>query len=657
MGTLLQSYNLTMNWIRAASCVILTFCFLITTLKPAIATTFSQGVGIEISKALLSQGRYVQLEKHLHEELSRLGIQNADQILKTITLTLPETGANTYKKESFRITLQDNGWRIETTNNVGHLRGFYRLLEDMGFLFVSTHQTITPTNLELETKDSLGSIITPQVEKRGLWAFGDNLNPDFLIWAVRNSFNLVGGNFTNIEQKDYELFGVYRWDGSHNVISTLTPSSYINPCFGNRAYIDFFVEKLIDEAVSGIYKNTDILNIWPSDKPVMVTGRHCKRAPGSNSASDDFIFFLNQVTHALSQSEKMRASNRNLTIAGIGYYGTYDVSSSGISIQHTSQNETANYKHIFYNNVRSYASKLNANDNQANQRLINKLDRTIKRHSLDEVGFGVVDYFNYSLYRGIVSPHAKIIHEDLKTLSDRGISLWAYMHPSLYPSPFQSSLDHIISRASRGIDTSMYNRDRFARLFAGPHAPQFFKTYESSISEISEIMGAESSLLLILQSDKAWSRPILNEKQMTAALTLLLKGGDGPLPSIRLKEWPAIRYKGAGLEKIIYDLQNLETALAAEIASSKEKWKKNLILMKDEVVRTKLIRTIISAAARHKLSHDINACLDEKNIYDTSIATLSTLNWPEKLSHVNEMKDDLEFFRTIISQDSNCELK
>jgi len=49
--------------------------------------------------------------------------------------------------------------------------------------------------------------------------------------------------------------------------------------------------------------------------------------------------------------------------------------------------------------------------------------------------------------------------------------------------------------------------------------------------------------------------------------------------------------------------------------------------------------------------------LDEKNIYDTSIATLSTLNWPEKLSHVNEMKDDLEFFRTIISQDSNCELK
>ncbi|MBL4599826.1 MAG: hypothetical protein JKX93_12730 [Rhizobiaceae bacterium] len=586
-----------------------------------------------------------------------------------------------FGKDAFRVIKQLKDYQIEATDSLGYLYGFYEVLLDLGVLFVSSGETvIAPSSAQYFDAD-FNRIVSPKVASRGLWAFGKDLDSSFLLWAGRNRFNLVGGEFKG-HKEWFDIFGVKSWSGGHNVLSTLAPSdlvengktlieahpdwfgvtnvlgisspenpipnnseSYTNPCFGNLEYTEFIGTSLIRALTKGVYKRVDMLNIWPSDSPSLRMGKHCELAPGSENATDDLIVFYNRLVQILAESPEMQKMGRSVEIAGIGYYGSYDLSKTKQKFSKSSNNSS--YVHVFYNNVRSYQGQLEDIRFGVNQRLLTMLDNTIDRHKLTK--FGIVDYFNYSIYRSMVSPNINLLKGDINSLSERGMSLYAYMHPSSDPSIFQSTLDFALSRFLFNSENPKIALERFSAYVLGDsNLKWIIEDYESAIKNIFEIFGPETSLWLIQMADRFWASPPLDMSQILKLSEALQNGHDIFLTPMRLGSWGGANFHGQGLNETLSRLRSLEEKITAlQLRTTESKPPKNtsrLATVATEVQRTRLLFELAEFVTLHRIASEaknLPVCQQMLDRYQANIATLSSMPWPKKVSKFGGRKQSL----------------
>lgn len=594
----------------------------------------------------------------------------------TVVFTSPsEDIAAEFGATSFYVRRTETGYAVQARSSLGHLYGFYEVLTDLGLIFASADTTLLTT----KGVGQLGVITTPKIKTRGTYSFAreglsETLDPAFLLWAGRNRFNLAGGDFGRAEPLR-EIFGIGRMGGGHDVISRLAAGdhvengqrrdrahpawygvrpwykftrhknpipfgqdSYINPCFGNAEFAAFFAKALEAELIGGRYADVDILNLWPSDSPVFATGPYCQRAPGSTSPTEDLMFFYAEIMRHLSGSDALKNAGRQVTIAGISYYGTYDLTAVNPRFRPGSAGgNSVDYLHIFYQNVRSYQSPLFTDDAVSINRSLAKM-MTESRAALggDGAGFGVTEYFNYSIYRSVVSPQSTILNADLDAYADQGATLYMYMHPNTVPGPFQMALDYGLSRRLAADEAVAHAQARFATAYWGhDNGPEVFERYAAAIANQAEIFGPESSLWLFQIADQVWKRPPLARGDVIPYSTKIIDGTTSNLPSVRLPDWPPRRFEGQGLTESLDALDALLSDVSALLSEAKDaQTTTRRRLVYDEIKRSRAVFSLPLYMARIReaaVREDKFKCQSALDDFQTALGDLKALDWPQRL--------------------------
>ncbi len=571
------------------------------------------------------------------------------------------TKANGYSQQGFSIGRNGLNYSISSSSSLGHLYGFYEVLDDLGYIFSSTKQVIKPTSTLPRSLDGISTKIEPAIATRGLWSWGEKLDRQSLIWAGRNRFNLLGGRFQDNDRLR-SIFGMRSWGGGHypfwqfiiagrDIDGTYfqerypewfsdrqkakwqnsgeagiqSTDTYIDLCYGEPELVKRFANILSKELLRGIYKDVDVLNIWPSDRASFIRQKGCRPAPNAKTDVDDLVYFYRELVGYLQKNSELISSKRHVVIAGIGYYGTYDLSKSELTLPKS--DDLVEYTHFFYNNVRSYNSHLFDSNSGSNRRLMTKLLETKTRHKLSH--FGAVEYYNYSIYRGMVSPHTKQIRTNITQLKKRGLNKWAYMHMGWPASPFHAALDYNLSRVLFSDENPERSLKRFASSFTGQsNASQYFDAYELAIEEIAEFIGPETSLYLVTMSDRFWATSPFDKGTKKKLLQVLLGGGKIELPPQRLPNWGSVTYEGRGLSHSLSDLNKLQAKLQNKV---------HLQTLYKEVRRTWLLLSMIADLAQQRLAifnQDLDQCMKFSENYLTRTLELKDIQFPKTLSEV-----------------------
>ncbi|MGL5734684.1 MAG: hypothetical protein ACRCYS_07450, partial [Beijerinckiaceae bacterium] len=208
----------------AAVCAVFAVCANLDEVDGAHCST--NGKGIYLSDTGIQTGIDHARIAYIQRELDHLGLSvNSGQVcaIKLRLDTIPhDLEDSSLSAQGFEITRDAHEVRVASPSSLGLIYGFYEILDQLGVRFFAPALTVKPAQIDpAAIRDR--RIVNPAIAQRGFWVFGEERAADFLLWAGRNRFNLVGGHFAGGDEYR-RIFGIARWNGGHDVIARLTPT-------------------------------------------------------------------------------------------------------------------------------------------------------------------------------------------------------------------------------------------------------------------------------------------------------------------------------------------------------------------------------------------------------------------------------------------------
>ena len=206
----------------------------------------------------------------------------------TIVLRLDASRAES-ASGSFSLFADEHSATVEAADHAGLFNGFYGQLDRLGVFFPA------PDEILVGGTDSLlpgeqGEQLIPHFPQRALWASGD-VPISFVRWALRQRFNVIGGEVPEPFRQLFELLQVWHWRGDHTLIPSamwreeqLAPEvtnhptnfgfggkvpdpgaeRFVTPCLDEPEVSDFFAERVLEPLLQSGYPV--LLNTWFSDE-------------------------------------------------------------------------------------------------------------------------------------------------------------------------------------------------------------------------------------------------------------------------------------------------------------------------------------------------------------------------------------------------------
>ncbi len=612
------------------------------------------------------------------------GVSNAiNDCTRLIRFELSQTAPSNeqFANQGFAIVVKANTAVITAKSAIGLIYGGYEFMEKLGYHWLAPDDTIIPLTINWPDDKQSISVLSPGIEFRGFLTYGETVDARFVTWAVRNKFNMLGANVANNAQM--HMFGIQRTAGGHDAFSKLAYSSkivagtplieshpewfgntsladplpkdannYGNPCFADPGFIEYFASQLDIEIDSGIYKDADLINIWPADSPLLAIPKSCYRPIDGMSDVAQLFHFYKGVTETLAVR---RHGKRPITIAGIGYYDTFDLQ----PVSEGWPQDAGNTKFLlqFYPIERSFAEGGMFGTSQLNRKQVARID--IARDHFSQTGsFGVVDYHNLSSYLGMVAPSIDTLSAELDQFHKRGFSHYSYMHPLDGSSICENILKHVFARKAFMGESVDIIRQEIAEEFFGADAQilPVLGMIDSAFSDKTELVGVGSSLDLILRAPLIWkNNKFFTRAEGVAMLQNLVSGQQQVMPPMRLGALAPVTFNGKGLHAAISMLGQAKQKLEQMIATSAQSVR--LSALRSEVMRSKLVFETLDnlvTFAASSVANDDMARISAEEAFNQKYQEALAQGWPgtvtgfaQKDLFVRNYGDILEKLRSV----------
>lgn len=484
----------------------------------------------------------------------------------------PSTGDKDQLLQAYGITRTNNLVKVTAYTALGALYALYDIFDQMGFRWLSVDDAVVPAVLDFEQIKSSAALKYPKIRWRGFHTYDHAQDENFLYWMARNRLNLIGAATDSNELR--HVLGVYGTAGGHDLVPALAggnvmyegrrlveahpdwyglPTGAIdsgsqalpgNPCFAHPAFIAHFIDRLAEQVISGRYREADILNIWPADTGILALPELCTKLNGGATDLEQLLKFYAEVEKGLAAKLRSSGIKRDLTISAIGYNDTYSADLDQLQRFRQSQPQVAgdssqlHLMFVFYPIMRSFSTPLiGPHASSFNSAWGTPLSKALARAPSQGIGIGIVDYLNVSTNMGISSPGTLHLLDELSYYSDRGASLFAYMHPLRTSWGPADLANRMISKlAFDGSDEApTVVEDYYKRAF-GAAAASVEKTmirYENAVRGRNEMLGVGSSLAMLLRQEVIW-HGYMTSKDANSAARLFVQGGHFVPPVIRL---------------------------------------------------------------------------------------------------------------------------
>jgi hypothetical protein len=655
--------------VRFAFLITLNWLVVLTGSEAKACTTQESQIAFEAAGFATAEDR-LRLAR-MTDELRQLGLANQATSECRYRVILKLNAASSQRASLFDVDAQ--GFTLErssktvtitASHSIGALYGFYELIDQLGYRFPRPVEVIKPATIVWSAVPEKRDI-KPRLAMRGFWIFGSNLDPEFLVWAGRNRFNLVGGDFRD-ESEIRKTFAIMKWSGGHNVVSRLTPTdrpvngvhlvqahpqwfgggeatavpydsdTYRNPCFGDENYARYFAEQLITSLKTGELATADIINLWPSDLLLLTLPKSCKRAAGSKSDLDDLVSFYTVVTDRIASEKDWGNTRKRPVIAGISYQSDYDFGAATLKLPAKS-NEA--YIHLYYNSLRSHAQTFFDANASVNRQIAAEFQSSLRGQPGSALG--IVEYHSYSIFQGMVAPELEVLKADLTAFQNNGSMMYAYMHPTRSPTMAEMLLNRALSRLSFVDEPVEAIRRDFDLHVLGGLAParEAVSDYVTALKERANFFGPDFSLNLYNFNDHAWIPPILSYSAARAASLALLEGKKAALPPLRFSKLKPVEIEGPSLVAVIARLEMArEKADRAVLMANDPMLRDRLVAMSAEFARTLGVhKSLLYSSQALQAGYDADAerC---QNLVKTALAHLPSVlaaPWPEYLSTMN----------------------
>jgi len=515
--------------------------------------------------------------------LAILGDTTAQSVLGASDIDFTSLG-----QKGYAIEPADGDIYVAANTRIGVLYGVYRLLEHIGFAWYDADSVFVP---EHATGDIVWRSILelPHVELRGFWIYGDSLlTESYAVWLARNRFNVAARIAPHLRAK----LGIREWGGGHHLLQqefsvpglfeqhpewfavvngirrpVASSGTYFNPALGNEDAANFFADRMIARLNGGDLSDVDILNIWPSDTRANLFDQS-PAALAIGNETDNLLYFYSVVARRLREAYAAGQLSRLVTVGGISYYLTWNPPTDPSLIADL---EDTNYLHVFYLNERSWAGRIDDDlDNRDANRTI--MDDLSSWRSIANLDYGLVEYYNYSVYAAVALSDFMYLSENHRLLTSNRRGLFAYMHP-LASNPGPRRLTNALL-AKLGWKDAMASADagageqvinQFFERRYGEYALEWRQIYElmaTSVDNAREIFGPNSLYWLLFQ-ELIWAGPSYSPAETVAFVYEFRTGNVQDLPelpkgfseqlyrsnfrglddSIRLQEAAAVRWQ------------------------------------------------------------------------------------------------------------------
>lgn len=489
--------------------------------------------------------------------------------------------------ESAAIFTYGRSLYITSETEAGVLRGFYGLLDALGFRFYAPDAAwdVKPSRLAY-TKPAEPVVLSPRIERRGFWWSDSHIDDAFLLWVARNRFNLIGSGDYNVDLA--KSLGIRLWGGGHHVIGTiLNPDNeagggtlrdrhpswyasrvqqggkprrwaelqYPNPCLLDTELIAYFSDVLRHELVSGDYASVDILNIWPSDEPQMYVDTTCSNPERYQNPSSVLMGFLKKVAERVGAD--LPSLDEPIVLAGISYYDTWQIPDADALKVLEASPSRLRLEHYFYLNERSFSTPLmSEHAGTWNTRIRHRLGEWTRDLAKLKMRWGIVEYYNYSVHASLPGIHSFLV-DDAEAYAGIGASLLSYMHVVRGEMGPWRLTNRLLARSGWGATSTSEVRDDYFRGLYGPAAARVGRAYarlERALSGIKEMLSGQSTLTLQtlrLRSAKGTSR-----QEKSSAIARFLAGGPGPMPALG-RGWmvtPPVEADFIGLDEALAEI-------------------------------------------------------------------------------------------------------
>ncbi len=458
----------------------------------------------------------------------------------------PPTDGFTCVDQEYEIRFTRNSVVFQACDSAALLHAESDFLHRVGFRWYSDDSRFEVIPRKLDWDTLVGRTIRshPAFSYRGFSTYERAPDDSFLLWMARNRLNLIGA----VDSKKAHSYGVVNWDGGHEQIGAALSSpelfkkhpdwyglihgvrrpitfgdEYFNPSFGTEAMARHVAEYMEREPR---YRDTDILNLWPTDSRSGADGAFCGcpacRAKGNHV---DALLFTNKVVQSHLQSNLGQRAPR---LAGISYYATWTPPTSSILKELGKR-----YLHVFYTNQRSYSQSIaqTSPEIESNAQICRLMSEWTKDHANT---FGVCEYFDYSFYGGIASPMLSTLQDDIRYYRSQGLSLYSYMHPQRGDNGPRRLMNFLIARLTWDPDENVSGlvRGYFSDLFPDHAVPMegIYREMEKAYSNEKEMFG-ENGLDHNLFQYVNWTERFYSPAERYQNTQKFLRGGCHDLPA------------------------------------------------------------------------------------------------------------------------------
>lgn len=471
-------------------------------------------------------------------------------------------------EQGYSIDTHEGNLYVSGYKRVGLLYGVYGLLEKLGFNWFDELSIDIPNSWD-SSQLAKNEFKVPSSTLRGFWVYGESeLTSGYVKWMARNRLNLAA----NVPYGLKQLLGMKEWGGEHNLLQQefsseelfeKNPSwysvindvrrpvaktgNYFNPSFASVEGANYFAERMIERLSTGDLKNIDILNIWPADS-------RANRFDQSDAAlevgneTDNLLHFYTILAKRFAEAHLNGRLNRNVLLAGISYYTTW---MPPTNIDVIGDLKEYDYVHIFYLNERTWSKNIFDNeDNQsANSIIVENLNSW---KNVADFNFGIVEYYNYSVYSALTLTDHFRFAENFSYLSDYRDNLIAYMHP-LKTNPGPKRITNALMSSLTWVDNlneaefksySENKKQTYFRARYGQNAEKWNEIYELMESSVdnSKEMFAHNSLSWLLFKNVIWGLEF--DQSDIGTIQQYRAGGNLKLPDVFRTDDITLNFRG-----------------------------------------------------------------------------------------------------------------
>ncbi len=474
---------------------------------------------------------------------------------------------------------------IASKSDIGILYGSYTFLEELGFSWISPDYTTIPKIDDNRAYDWTKIVDEPKFKYRGFWNYKEP-SMEFVKWAVRNKYNLIG----EVDPVVAEKYGINIWTGGHDLLYEFlndeklfssnpklygmkngkrvfvgdNPDAYMNPCFANRDLATLFSDFLINKFNLEGYTGKLFINIWPTDSSSNAYFCQSDESKEIGNPTDNLLLFYQNLVEELDKNNK---SGFDIVINGITYYSTWNIPLNSYKIN----NE--NFRQIMYLNQRSFSNTINSDTFNS------KVESWDKYSEKNGIRLGIVEYYNYSIYGGTLSDYNSVVYDDIRYYAGKNIDLFAYMHPLEGSSGTFDLLNYSLSKLlwNPNVTKEYIEAKYFKSLYQGKEleVKEIYKKVNYALSNRKEMLG-QNSLRFCLFQETFWADPPYSSQEIKGFINRYLEGGKQQLPAkfqSTLDYMPAnfVGLKGSIelLEESINELKLLKTDNLATVTIEK----------------------------------------------------------------------------------------